>query len=258
MGDGSGLTGVAGGSVESVTASYPVASSGGTDPNITVDLSLYAKLASPTFTGTVSGIDKTMVGLGNVANTAQVTSVTGTSPIASSGGTTPAISISATPTFTTVTAASMSITGTAERWAGNTYPANLIDFNDSATAVTIEPGIISPRVTPTAGTTITATGNLTIAQIGAASFFPVDTTGGAITLTLYSDAIDNGIPATDVGRLIRIAVVAGGTNAVTLALDANLTFVAIDGTEAVEDAGDYIECHIITTDIVSCVAIEAD
>jgi hypothetical protein len=158
----------------------------------------------------------------------------------------------------TVSTTSLSITGTAERWAGNTYPANLIDFNDSATAVTIEPGIITPRVTPTAGTTITATGNLTIAQIGAASFFPVDTTGGAITLTLYSDAIDNGIPATDVGRLIRFAVTVGGTNAVTLALDANLTFVPIDGTEAVEDVGDYIECHIITTDIVSCVAIEAD
>ncbi|SHG94048.1 hypothetical protein SAMN05443373_105149 [Flavobacterium granuli] len=33
------------------------------------DLSIYAPLASPTFTGTVSGITKTMVGLGNVDNT---------------------------------------------------------------------------------------------------------------------------------------------------------------------------------------------
>jgi hypothetical protein len=41
-------------------------------------------------------LDKTAVGLGNVANTAQVTSVTGTAPIASSGGTTPVISISDT------------------------------------------------------------------------------------------------------------------------------------------------------------------
>jgi hypothetical protein len=32
---------------------------------------------------------------------------------------------------------SLSISGTAERWAGNTYPANYIDFNDSATAVTV-------------------------------------------------------------------------------------------------------------------------
>jgi hypothetical protein len=32
-------------------------------------LNLKANLASPTFTGTVSGIDKTMVGLGSVDNT---------------------------------------------------------------------------------------------------------------------------------------------------------------------------------------------
>lgn len=38
-------------------------------------------------------VTKTQVGLGNVANTAQVTSVTGTAPIVSSGGTTPAISM---------------------------------------------------------------------------------------------------------------------------------------------------------------------
>jgi hypothetical protein len=31
-------------------------------------LDLKANLSSPTFTGTVSGIDKTMVGLGNVNN----------------------------------------------------------------------------------------------------------------------------------------------------------------------------------------------
>jgi len=45
------------------------------------------------------------VGLGNVANAAQVTAVTGTAPIVSSGGTTPAISISAA---TTAAAGSMS------------------------------------------------------------------------------------------------------------------------------------------------------
>lgn len=54
----------------------------------------YAPLLNPTFTGTVSGITSAMVGLGNVANTAQVTSVSGTAPIVSSGGLTPVISIS--------------------------------------------------------------------------------------------------------------------------------------------------------------------
>lgn len=43
-------------------------------------------------TGNPHAVTKTEVGLGNVANAAQVTSVTGTSPLTSSGGTTPAIS----------------------------------------------------------------------------------------------------------------------------------------------------------------------
>jgi hypothetical protein len=52
-------------------------------------------------------LNASAVGLGNVSNTAQVTSVTGTAPIVSSGGTTPAISISAA---TTSAAGSMSAT----------------------------------------------------------------------------------------------------------------------------------------------------
>jgi hypothetical protein len=55
-------------------------------------------------TGAVT-LAKGDVGLGNVSNTAQVTSVTGTAPISSSGGTTPAISIAAA---TTSAAGSMS------------------------------------------------------------------------------------------------------------------------------------------------------
>ena len=38
-------------------------------PTVTVDTTVIAPLASPTFTGTVSGVTKTMVGLGNVDNT---------------------------------------------------------------------------------------------------------------------------------------------------------------------------------------------
>lgn len=59
------------------------------------------KFLRQTGTGTVSAapawdtVTATDVGLGNVTNNAQVTSVTATSPVASSGGTTPAISLSA-------------------------------------------------------------------------------------------------------------------------------------------------------------------
>jgi lysophospholipase L1-like esterase len=40
--------------------------------NLTTDLAAKAPLASPTFTGTVSGVTKSMVGLGNVTNDAQL------------------------------------------------------------------------------------------------------------------------------------------------------------------------------------------
>jgi hypothetical protein len=59
-----------------------------------------------TRTGAVT-LTSSDVGLGNVSNTAQVTSVTGTSPVVSSGGTTPVISITAA---TTMVAGSMSAT----------------------------------------------------------------------------------------------------------------------------------------------------
>jgi hypothetical protein len=49
-----------------------------------LDLSLYAPKSSPTFTGTVSGITKSMVGLGNVENTA-LSTWTGSSNITSLG-----------------------------------------------------------------------------------------------------------------------------------------------------------------------------
>lgn len=41
----------------------------GATPTVSVDTTVIAPIASPTFTGTVSGITKTMVGLGNVDNT---------------------------------------------------------------------------------------------------------------------------------------------------------------------------------------------
>ena len=59
---------------------------------------LLSPKASPAFTGTVTGVTATMVGLSNVTNNAQVTGVTGTAPIVSSGGAAPAISISAATT----------------------------------------------------------------------------------------------------------------------------------------------------------------
>ncbi len=91
-------------------------------------------------TGAVT-LDKNDVGLGNVSNTAQVTSVTGTAPIASSGGATPAISISAA---TTSAAGSMSgadktkldgIASSANNYTHPNHSGDVTSVGDGATTI---------------------------------------------------------------------------------------------------------------------------
>lgn len=73
----------------------------GTRTTLTGTATADRAISLPDAAGTLaltSDITKSAVGLGNVTNNAQVTSVSGTAPIVSSGGTTPAISISAAST----------------------------------------------------------------------------------------------------------------------------------------------------------------
>jgi hypothetical protein len=76
--------------------------------DLTTDLAAKAPLASPTFTGTVAGITKTMVGLGNVDNTSDADK-----PVSTATQT--ALDLKANlagPTFTgTTTAAALTVTG---------------------------------------------------------------------------------------------------------------------------------------------------
>jgi hypothetical protein len=74
----------------------------------TASLSVYAPLASPTFTGTVAGISKTMVGLGDVDNTSDANK-----PVSSATQT--ALNLKAdlaSPTFTGTPAAPTAAVGT--------------------------------------------------------------------------------------------------------------------------------------------------
>lgn len=102
-------------------------------------------LIVPNATGTLaltSDITKTAVGLGNVTNNAQVTSVSGTAPIVSSGGTTPTISVTTGTTAGTVAAGdhthsqlhdrSHAITSTSD----HTATANRVFYSNNSGQVT--------------------------------------------------------------------------------------------------------------------------
>lgn len=120
------------------------------------------------------------IGLGNVSNTAQVTSVSGTAPIVSSGGTTPAISISAA---TTSAAGSMSsadktkLDGIATGATANSTDAQLRDR--------------STHTGTQAHTTITGLGTLAT-QSGTFSGTSSGTNTGDQTITLTGDVTGSG------------------------------------------------------------------
>ena len=114
----------------------------------------------------------------------------------------------------------------------------------------------------TAGAALTTTASLTQATLQAASVWQVDTTAGAFTATLFSDVADNGLAAADIGRTFRFVKINTGTNALTVALDADLTLITRTAMAAggltLEDQGDYLECFVATTDLVVCTTYEAD
>ena len=88
-----------GGNSTTLLGSIPYQSNTNTTSLLSPNTTTTKKFLRQTGTGTNGAapawdtVTASDVGLGNVSNTAQVTSVTGTSPVASSGGTTPAISL---------------------------------------------------------------------------------------------------------------------------------------------------------------------
>lgn len=88
-----------GGNSTTLLGSIPYQSNTNTTSLLSPNTTTTKKFLRQTGTGTNGAapawdtVTASDVGLGNVTNTAQVTSVTGTSPVASSGGTTPAISL---------------------------------------------------------------------------------------------------------------------------------------------------------------------
>src|SRR3989344_319570 len=144
----------------------------------------------------------------------------------------------------TIGGAASSVAITDAEWSINTAGAASLVSATASTFMTAD----AYRVTN--GTTITATGELTKAQLQAASYFLVDTTGAtaiAVTLAATGESFDAG----DIGRTILFG---HGTNtgAVTVAAGAGDLTVTTVLAATVDAAGDYIECKILTATQVSC------
>lgn len=122
--------------------------------NLTNDLAAKAPLASPTFTGTVSGITKSMVGLGNVDNTSDVNK-----PVSSATQT--ALNLKAnleSPAFTgTVSGITAAMVGLGN--VDNTSDANKPVSSATQTALNLKANIANPTFTGTvSGITATMVG----------------------------------------------------------------------------------------------------
>lgn len=212
----------------------------------------FAPKASPTFTGTVSGITKSMVGLSNVTNTSDADKPVSTAQAA-------AIALkanSASPTFTgtidvsTVNIATDTTTGTK---IGTATTQKLGFFN------------ATPVIQPTATTDLgTALSNLGLRAAGTA--YPLSTTGAVQVNGPFRRATQSVTTATTLsissGGSIVLASNAGASYAITLPAtttagynfiikktDANtnpITIAGVDGATKTLDAQyEYIE--VVTT-----------
>jgi hypothetical protein len=142
--------------------------SAGTDPitvaqsqvtNLTSDLAAKAPTASPTFTGTVSGITKAMVGLGSVDNTSDVSKPVSTAQQTALDG----------KANTSHTHAQSDVTGLTTALAGKANTADLADvaLSGSYNDLTDTPTIPTVPVTSVAGKTGDVT--LTKSDVGLAN-----------------------------------------------------------------------------------------
>jgi len=150
------------------------------DSEVDTALALKANLASPTFTGTVAGITKTMVGLGNVDNTADTAK-----PVSTAQQTALDLKSNiASPTFTgTVSGITATMVGLGN--VDNTADANKPVSTSTQTALNLKANLASPTFTGTvAGITATMVGLGSVTNDAQLKAADLDTDG---TLAANSD-----------------------------------------------------------------------
>jgi hypothetical protein len=154
--------------------------------SITTALGLKAPLADPTFTGTVSGITKTMIGLGSVDNTSDTSK-----PVSTAQQT--ALDLKANlsgPTLTgttTINAIADATTTTASRGAGYMgVPQSAAATTGAYTIVAADAG---EHIYSTATRTVTIPANASVAfPVGTAITF-IAATGTTVTIAITTDTL---------------------------------------------------------------------
>jgi hypothetical protein len=187
------------------------------------NVALKADLASPTFTGTVSGINASMVGLGNVSNTSDANKPVSTAQQA-------ALDLKASlanPTFTgTVSGITKTMVGLGS--VNNTSDANKPVSTAQQAALDLKANLASPTFSGTvslpAGTAFSAPMKLTAgANLASASFGAVEFDGTNLYLTTnsasptrktlaFSDSVPTTVPAANLTTAPIVPVLAWGNN----------------------------------------------
>ena len=177
-------------------------------------LGLKAPLASPTFTGTVSGITKTMVGLGSVDNTADTAKPVSTAQATAIATAKSEAIADATAQVNAVIASAPAALNTLDELA-----AALGDDANFATSVTTSLGLKAPLASPT------FTGTVTVAAAGVAFTDGTQTKAGVPSLTTIGTEISAAYNLSTGGLALRDQLIpVAGTRAITIPTNATTAF----------------------------------
>ena len=177
-------------------------------------LGLKAPLASPTFTGTVSGITKTMVGLGSVDNTADTAKPVSTAQATAIATAKSEAIADATAQVNAVIASAPAALNTLDELA-----AALGDDAHFATSVTTSLGLKAPLASPT------FTGTVTVAAAGVAFTDGTQTKAGVPSLTTIGTEISAAYNLSTGGLALRDQLIpVAGTRAITIPTNATTAF----------------------------------
>ena len=181
---------------------------------LTSDLAAKAPLASPTFTGTVSGITKTMVGLGSVDNTADASKPVSTAQAAAIATAKSEAIADATAQVNAVIASAPAALNTLDELA-----AALGDDANFASTVTTSIGLKAPLASPT------FTGTVTVAAAGVAFTDGTQTKAGIPSLTTIGTEISAAYNLSTGGLALRDQLIpVAGTQAITIPTNATTAF----------------------------------